>query len=64
MEQSLTSVVHWYDTAAHRNACGAPGQTGSTKHEREVTCDRCRALLEAREHPGREAVDIPPAYAN
>lgn len=42
-------LVHWYDTDRHRNACGAAGQSSSTKHVRGVTCTACLALLaEAR----------------
>ena len=37
-------LVHWYDTEAHRNACGAAGQSNSTKHTRGVTCTACLAL--------------------
>jgi hypothetical protein len=31
-------LVHWYDTEHHRIACGAAGQSNSTKHIRGVTC--------------------------
>jgi hypothetical protein len=42
-------LVHWYDTDAHRIACGVPGHSNSTKHVRGVTCDACLALVgEAR----------------
>jgi hypothetical protein len=42
-------LVHWYDTDNHRIACGAAGQSNSTKHARGVTCDACLALVaEAR----------------
>ena len=34
-------VIHWYDTEHHRIACGAPGQSNSTKHRRGVTCSAC-----------------------
>jgi hypothetical protein len=44
MEQPQIRLVHWYDTKAHRNACGAPGQSNSTKHVRGVTCSACLAL--------------------
>ena len=37
-------LVHWYDTERHRIACGAPGQSNSTKHIRGVTCTACLAL--------------------
>jgi hypothetical protein len=45
MDQTQVRLVHWYDTATHRNACGAPGHSGSTKHAAGVTCSACRALL-------------------
>jgi len=38
------AVVHCYDTRARRIACGAPGQIGSTKYARDVTCAECLAL--------------------
>ena len=38
-------IVHWYDTAHHRIACGAAGQSNSTKHVRGVTCPACLALV-------------------
>jgi hypothetical protein len=34
-------LIHWYDTERHRNACGAQGQSNSTKHVRGVTCRAC-----------------------
>lgn len=40
-----TPVVHCYDTQAHRIVCGAPGQIGSTKHARDVTCEDCLERL-------------------
>jgi hypothetical protein len=43
-EKPDVRVIHWYDTGAHRNACGAPGQSSSTKHVRGVTCQACLAL--------------------
>lgn len=43
-ELELPMIHHW-DTQAHRNACGAPGQTGSTKHGRGVTCTACLTLM-------------------
>ena len=51
-------LVHWYDTDRRRIACGAAGQSSSTKHVRGVTCRACLTLLaEARaaihaEHDG------------
>lgn len=48
MEPQLR-LVHWYDTEGRRIACGAPGQSNSTKHARGVTCSACLALVaEAR----------------
>ncbi len=42
-------LVHWYDTERHRIACGAIGQSNSTKHIRGVTCSACLAVAsEAR----------------
>jgi len=45
MEQPQIRLVHWYHTDTHRIACGAPGQSNSTKHARGVTCRACLALL-------------------
>jgi hypothetical protein len=39
------AAIHCYDTHTHRIVCGAPGQIGSTKHARDVTCAECLALL-------------------
>jgi hypothetical protein len=42
-------LVHWYDTERRRIACGAAGQSNSTKHVRGVTCTACLAVAsEAR----------------
>jgi hypothetical protein len=38
-------LVHWYDTEHHLIACGAAGQSNSTKHVRGVTCPACLELL-------------------
>ncbi len=38
-------LIHWYDTEQHRVACGAPGQSNSTKHRRGVTCTACLTYL-------------------
>ncbi len=38
-------LIHWYDTERHRVACGAPGQSNSTKHRRGVTCAACLTCL-------------------
>jgi 3-hydroxyisobutyrate dehydrogenase-like beta-hydroxyacid dehydrogenase len=38
-------LVHWYDTERHRIACGAAGQSNSTKHARSVSCAECLALV-------------------
>jgi hypothetical protein len=48
--QHIESVVHWFDTAGHRVACGATGYPRSTKHARAVNCPSCVELL--REVPG------------
>jgi hypothetical protein len=37
--------VHSWDTQTRSAKCGAPGQSGSTKHARGVTCDACLELL-------------------
>jgi hypothetical protein len=44
---ALTSnpVVHFYDPAVHRIACGVPGFDRSTKHVRAVSCPACVHLL-------------------
>jgi hypothetical protein len=47
MEQILAPLIHWYDTATRTISCGAPGQIGSTKHKRDVTCTACLANLRA-----------------
>jgi hypothetical protein len=50
-------LVHWYDVDHHRIACGAAGQSNSTKHVRGVTCGPClEAVAEARA-PGHVAQD-------
>ncbi len=43
------SLVHFYDTHAHRIACGVSGfDHRSTKHPRQVTCQSCIALIGER----------------
>ncbi|HEX9051404.1 MAG TPA: hypothetical protein VF841_12810 [Anaeromyxobacter sp.] len=43
------ALVHFYDTQAHRIACGVSGlDHRSTKHPRQVTCEACVALLGER----------------
>jgi hypothetical protein len=37
-------LVHWYDTERRQIACGAAGQSNSTKHIRGVTCTACLAV--------------------
>ena len=52
-------LVHWYDTERHRIACGAPGQSNSTKHVRGVTCTACLAVAaeaHAATHMGQDGV--------
>ena len=47
--ESQIRLVHWYDIERHRIACGATGQSNSTKHVRGVTCSACLAIAsEAR----------------
>jgi hypothetical protein len=56
MEPQLR-LVHWYDTGRHRVACGAAGQSNSTKHVRGVTCTAClkvAADAQATTHVGRD----------
>lgn len=50
MEPQLR-LVHWYDTEHRRIACGAPGQSNSTKHRRGVTCTVCAALASSAPVP-------------
>lgn len=40
-------LIHWYDVEHRRVACGAVGQSNSTKHARSVTCTTCAALATA-----------------
>ncbi len=43
------SLVHFYDTHAHKIACGVSSvDHRSTKHPRQVTCEACIALLGER----------------
>lgn len=37
-------LIHLYDTERHRIACGALGQSNSTKHLHGVTCSACLEL--------------------
>jgi hypothetical protein len=41
-------LVHWYDTERHRIACGAAGQSNSSKHGRTVTCTACLTVASQR----------------
>jgi hypothetical protein len=59
MDLTPASVVHFYDTQAHRIACGVSAfDHRSTKHGRQVTCPACVTLLGERPfaagvaHPG------------
>jgi hypothetical protein len=57
--EAQVRLVHWYDTERRRIACGATGQSNSTKHVRGVTCRACLAVVsEARaaSHPEEEGV--------
>lgn len=51
MEPQL-QLVHWYDIERHRIACGAMGQSNSTKHVRGVSCSACLDIASA----GRAAI--------
>jgi hypothetical protein len=49
MDVTPVALVHFYDTASRRIACGARGpEHRSTKHPRQVTCHACVALLGER----------------
>ena len=49
MDLTPVSLVHYYDTQAHRIVCGVSGRDHrSTKHPRQVTCQACVALLGER----------------
>ncbi len=61
MEQTQIRLVHWYDIDAHRIACGALGQSGSTKHAGGVTCSACLTLL-ARLHAENAAASTPDSF--
>jgi hypothetical protein len=45
MSELNMRAVHWYDIQSHRVACGAPGQTNSTKYARNVTCTACLGVV-------------------
>ncbi len=47
-EQHLEPVVHWFDTAGHRVACGAGLASRSTKYARAVSCPSCVEVLRHR----------------
>ncbi len=48
-ELKTTSVVHFFDTQAHRILCGARGpDQRSTKHARGVSCPACAGLMGTR----------------
>jgi hypothetical protein len=53
-------LVHWYDLERHRIACGAAGESHSTKHVRGVTCSACLAaaaeVQAATDAAGHDAV--------
>ncbi len=51
-------LIHWYDIERHRIACGATGQSNSTKHIRGVNCGACLALASgARDAAARARQD-------
>ncbi len=53
MTASKTSLVHFYDTMAHRILCGVRGvDHHSSKHSRSVTCQTCLSLLIRERTPG------------
>ena len=52
--EHASPMVHCWDPQARRVVCGAPGQTGSTKHVRAVTCSACLEGL------GRAALSVAP----
>jgi hypothetical protein len=49
--EAETRLIHWYDTERHRIACGARGQSNSTKHRRGVTCAACRECIADESRP-------------
>ena len=59
--ETQTRLVHWYHIESRRIACGAPGQSGSTKHASGVTCAACLALL-AKAPARAEPVSAPLSY--
>lgn len=49
---TTASLVHYYDTRLHAILCGLRGfEHRSTKHSRNVTCQRCVGLLGTRPIP-------------
>ncbi len=46
-----TNPVHWYDISTRKVSCGVPGQIGSTKHVRDVTCTECLDKVNKRHRP-------------
>jgi hypothetical protein len=55
---NVSSPIHFYDTAAHRIACGVRGvDHRSTKHPRTVTCPACVSLLGERTDGGGVAAE-------
>jgi hypothetical protein len=49
------ATVHCWDPQVRRCVCGAPGNIGSTKHVKAVTCSACLELLGS---PGRAPVSL------
>lgn len=43
--ETRVTLIHSWDPEHRRILCGAPGQIGSTKHARDVTCATCLELL-------------------
>ena len=61
--EAQVRLVHWYDTEGHRIACGAPGQSNSTKHVRGVTCSACLAFV-TKARAEKDAGDIALTYVH
>lgn len=59
MEREIR-IVHWYDTERHHVACGAPGQSNSTKHPRGVTCTACLTLVADSRAPRATGAETEP----
>lgn len=49
--------IHCWDPQSRTMVCGAPGQIGSTKHVRAVTCSTC---LDRLGEPSRSLLSVVP----